>query len=82
MENNELERNKFYLDKFFTLIVERDKSIIFIFQLMIALLVIAGLNNKIISTSVLPILKVLIVVLLSLIPIMVIDYLILQRNMV
>jgi hypothetical protein len=73
MENYEMEKNKFFLDKYFQLIIERDKTIIFVVQLIIALLVIVNFNGKIISN--LNVIKTLITVLLFLTPIMIVDYL-------
>ena len=79
MENEKLEKLKFYGDKYWNLINDRNKTIIFIIQLFIALLVIASFNNNIISSSNLIYLKILIIFLLGLIPIMLVDYL-LQIN--
>ena len=79
MNNEKLEKLKFYGDKYWNLINDRNKTIIFIIQLFIALLVIASFNDSIISSSSLVYLKILIIFLLSLIPIMLMDYL-LQIN--
>lgn len=72
MDNKKL---KFYGDKYWDLINERYKTIIFIIQLLIALLVIASFSDKIIPISNLIYLKILIIFLLALTPIMMIDYL-------
>jgi len=80
MDNNELEKLKFYGDKYWDLIKERIKTIIFTVQLMIALLVIVSFGDKIISVSDLGKLKILIIILLFLIPIMLMDYLLQINN--
>lgn len=79
MDNQELEKLKFYIDKYWNLINERNKTIILIIQLLIALLVIASFGEKIIPYSNLINLEILIIFLLFLIPIMLVDYL-LQLN--
>lgn len=68
------EKLKFYGDKYWNLINERNKTIIFIIQLLIALLVITSFSDKIIPLSSLIYLKILIIILLALIPIMLVDY--------
>ncbi|MBU1289876.1 hypothetical protein KKG85_01380 [Patescibacteria group bacterium] len=79
MENDEIEKNNFFLlDKYFQLILERDKAIIFLIQLIIALLVIASFSDKIIS-NIIPI-KILIAILLFLTTLMLIDYLLKLNN--
>ncbi len=68
-----MEENKFFLDKLFQLILERDRTIIFLVQLIIALLVIASFSEKIISN--IDLIKNLITILLFLTTIMLTDYL-------
>lgn len=75
MDNLKLEKLKFYGDKYWNLINERNKTIIFIIQLLIALLVIASFSGNIIPLFSLIYLKILIIFLLTLIPIMLVDYL-------
>jgi hypothetical protein len=69
----ENEKKKFFLDKYFQLILERDRMVIFFVQLMIALLVMAGFSDKIISNT--GFIKILISIFLFLTTIMLIDYL-------
>ena len=78
MENNGIEKNKFFSDKLFQLVLERDKAIIFLIQLIIALLVIASFSDKIISNIVF--IKNLIAILLFLTPLMLIDYILKLNN--
>lgn len=79
MENEKLEKFKFFGDKYWNLITERNKTVIFIIQLLIALLVITSFSENIIPHSSLIYLKILIIFLLTLIPIMLTDFL-LQIN--
>jgi len=79
MNNNELEKFKFYANQYHNLIIDRIKTIILIIQLLIALLVIAGFSEKIVPPASIYYLKILIIFLLSLVPIMLVDYL-LQLN--
>lgn len=75
MENkNKIEKLKFFGSKCYDLIGERFRTIIYIIELMIALLVIATFSEEIIPKSNLGNLKILIIFLLSLIPIMLSDY--------
>ena len=75
MKDYEIEKTKFFLDKYWQLILERMKTIIFIAHLLIALLVITSFSEKIIPESTIPFLKILIVILFFLIPVMLVDYL-------
>ncbi len=72
--NNEIEKLKFFGGKCYDLISERFRTIIYVAELMIALLVIATFSEEIIPKSNLGNLKILITFLLSLIPIMLADY--------
>ncbi len=72
--NNEIEKLKFFGNKCYDLIGERFRTIIYITELMIALLVIATFSEKIIPKSSIGNLKILITFLLSVIPIMLADY--------
>ena len=78
--NNEAEKErlKFFLDKYFQLILERDRLIIIVIQLLIALLVIASFSEKVIVN--INFIKILIIILLFLIPIMLIDYVLKLNN--
>jgi len=65
---------KFFADKLYDLIAERYKSIIFLAQLLIALLIIASFSEVIIPRDYVAHLKGLIIFLLLLVPIMLVDY--------
>lgn len=67
-------KTKYFLDKCWELIFEKNKIIILVIQLIIALLVIASFNEKIIPISSVSHIKFLIIFLLALTPIMLIDY--------
>lgn len=73
MENLEMEKNNFFLDKYFQLILERDRTILFVIQLITALLVVASFSDKIISN--IEFVKILIISLLFLTTVMLIDFL-------
>jgi len=76
MVEEKLEKLKFFGDKYWNLINEKNKTIIISIQILVTLLVIASFDDKIIPFSSLKYLKILITFLLALIPIMLIDYLI------
>jgi len=75
MEKDEFEKKKYFSDKLWDLIIERHKTIIFIIQLIIALLVIASFGDKLVPDSSFIIVRSLLIFLLLLTPIMLIDYL-------
>ena len=74
MNNDEIEKLKFFGSKCYDLIGERFRTIIYVIELMIALLVIATFSEEIIPKSNIGNLKILITFLLSLTPIMLADY--------
>ncbi len=74
MDNDKIEKLKFFGGKCYDLIGERFRTIIYVMELMIALLVIATFSEEIIPKSNIGNLKILITFLLSLIPIMLADY--------
>lgn len=74
MSEQKIEKFKFFGGKCYDLIGERFRTIIYIVELMIALLVIASFSEDIIPKSSHGSLKNLIIFLLSVIPIMLADY--------
>lgn len=74
MRNLEHEKMKYFGNQWLAFFLEKIKMIIFIIQLMIALLVIVSFSGNIIHKQNLGYLKGLIIFLLFLIPIMMVDY--------
>lgn len=67
-EELNLDKNKFFLDKAFTLIADKEKIMTLIIQLMVALLIISSFSNNFIEDN--GVIKNIIIFLLILIPIM------------
>lgn len=67
-------KTNFFGSQGYSLILEREKTIIILVQLFIALLVIASFSEKIIPPTAIPLMKIIIVFLLLLIPILIWDY--------
>lgn len=76
MTENEikLDQAKFYGQQGYVLILERDKTIIFLVQLIIALLAIATFSENIIPENLLSVIKILLIFLLFITPVMIWDY--------
>lgn len=79
MEKEEFKIN-FFGNKLWELILEKTKIIIITVQLIIALLAIASFSEKIVNPENTQYLKILIIILLSLIPVMLTDYIIQLDN--
>ena len=73
-DNEAINKVSMFSNQAYLLILERDKTIILVVQLFISLLVVASFSEKIIPSSSIPAMKLIIVFLLYLIPVMVWDY--------
>lgn len=69
-----LDKVKYFWSQLYLLLLERERTIIFLVQLIIALMVIVTFTDKIISSEFISSIKFLIVILFYTIPIMMWDY--------